>query len=130
MPKAMKNISGNRYGRLLVKDEFIRLGKLKRIHWLCICDCGKEKYITTVTLSSGATKSCGCLISDEKRLYIRSKRSWSNTGVKGVYRNKNGTFDAKIGFNYKTIGLGNHETLEQGQRARIQGELKYFGKKD
>lgn len=29
--------------------------------WLCRCECGKEKEIYQYSLTSGATKSCGCL---------------------------------------------------------------------
>ena len=29
--------------------------------WLCICDCGKTKEVTTGQLVSGNVKSCGCL---------------------------------------------------------------------
>ena len=35
-------------------------------YWLCRCDCGTEKYIASVNMK--ATKSCGCLNSEQARL--------------------------------------------------------------
>ena len=49
-----------RYGRLLVIKH---AGKDKRNKhlWLCKCDCGNEKVVVADNLSSGKSKSCGCL---------------------------------------------------------------------
>lgn len=30
-------------------------------YWMCRCDCGTERLVTTTTLVSGLSKSCGCL---------------------------------------------------------------------
>lgn len=52
------NISGYRFGRLLI----VRLSrKGKRRYWLCECDCGNIKSVLHENLTSGQTKSCGCL---------------------------------------------------------------------
>jgi len=54
------DLTGNRYGRLLViKIAERRNGK---IYWLCQCDCGNVSYVTTGRLTSEelSTKSCGC----------------------------------------------------------------------
>ena len=51
------NIVGNRYGRLVVKER-------KEGSWLCQCDCGKPHVAKIKHLKSGATKSCGCLRSE------------------------------------------------------------------
>ena len=32
-----------------------------RAAWLCKCECGNERMITTSTLTNGRSKSCGCL---------------------------------------------------------------------
>lgn len=52
--------TGKRYGRLLVKSYAGKNNKGKHI-WNCICDCGKEKIVVGDNLSSGRSKSCGCL---------------------------------------------------------------------
>jgi hypothetical protein len=60
-PKPPRNTpEGRRFGRLLV---FERIGKKEHgghIIWRCVCDCGKEKGVTTANLYNG-TQSCGCL---------------------------------------------------------------------
>ena len=55
----MNDLSGQRFGRLVVLE---RTGsKNNRPLWLCKCDCGNEKIVSTSGLKSGDTKSCGCL---------------------------------------------------------------------
>jgi hypothetical protein len=54
----LKDISGQRFGRLLV------LGPVERrrqvVYWLCKCECGVEKFVSAPALRSGSTRSCGC----------------------------------------------------------------------
>lgn len=52
--------TGLRYGRLLVIEHKGRDGRGKHL-WLCKCDCGNEKIVVADNLSSGKSKSCGCL---------------------------------------------------------------------
>lgn len=42
--------------------------KSKRLHVLCKCECGIEKYVNKSSLVAGGTKSCGCLLGPPKRL--------------------------------------------------------------
>jgi hypothetical protein len=62
---AVKNLEGQRFGRLLV----IRRGNKKGFgaSWLCRCDCGNEKDATSHHLIQGNTRSCGCLLKPKKR---------------------------------------------------------------
>lgn len=53
------DISGNRFGKLIVKEFVGRINK--RSLWLCVCDCGKVKTVESSNLKSGQTKSCGCI---------------------------------------------------------------------
>lgn len=55
----LKNISRQRFGRLLVLDQIERRKQI--VYWLCRCDCGVEKWVSGAALRSGATQSCGCL---------------------------------------------------------------------
>lgn len=43
--------------------------KNTRIMWHCKCDCGKESDVYALSLTSGKSKSCGCLKSDINRLH-------------------------------------------------------------
>lgn len=54
-----------RFGRLIVTGKAKNIG----IHtaWTCRCDCGNECIVTTNSLRSGNTKSCGCYHKDKAR---------------------------------------------------------------
>ena len=56
--------TGNRYGKLLViaKDEELSIQK-HRAQWICKCDCGNFKTVSSKCLRDGKTHSCGCLVS-------------------------------------------------------------------
>jgi len=54
-----KNLVGCVFGRLTVIELYDK--KNNRYRWLCKCSCGKEKIVSKHELSSGDTKSCGCL---------------------------------------------------------------------
>ena len=58
----VKDLTGMRYGRLTVLNRIDKkvLPEKSDVVWLCHCDCGKEKHISSGNLISGRTKSCGC----------------------------------------------------------------------
>ena len=58
------NEIGNRYGKLVViaKDEELSIAK-HRAYWICKCDCGNFKTVSSKCLRDGKTKSCGCMLS-------------------------------------------------------------------
>lgn len=61
-----KDITGKRFGRLVAIK---RCGKNPEnsFLWECKCDCGKTTVLTTNALTSGNTRSCGCLLIDTQR---------------------------------------------------------------
>lgn len=52
-----------RFGRLLVLDSTDQRAQGQRV-WRCRCDCGAEVPVSSYMLTSGKTKSCGCLRRD------------------------------------------------------------------
>lgn len=56
------NEIGNRYGKLVViaKDEELSI-KNHRAYWVCKCDCGNFKTVSSKCLREGKTSSCGCM---------------------------------------------------------------------
>ncbi len=62
------DLAGKRFGRLIAVRLHPYLMKHTNRVWECKCDCGKTTFVTSHDLSSGHTKSCGCL-SDLNRLY-------------------------------------------------------------
>jgi hypothetical protein len=55
--------AGVRYNFLTTLREATREERPSPRHnyWLCVCDCGKEKFVSSTFLVSGEVKSCGCL---------------------------------------------------------------------
>ena len=49
------NLLGQRFGRLVVVGPIDGPGK-----WVCLCDCGQRTRVSTASLRSGGTISCGC----------------------------------------------------------------------
>jgi hypothetical protein len=51
---------GRTFSRLTVVSESVNTCGNKR-KWKCICECGKHVEVQAFSLTSGGTKSCGCL---------------------------------------------------------------------
>ncbi len=66
MSGRFKDIAGQRFGRLVVRE---RAGsdQFKKATWLCVCDCGGSAILSTGTMRSGNTTSCGCAATESKR---------------------------------------------------------------
>lgn len=57
----IKDLAGQKFGKLTVVDK----NKIKdgRQYWNCICDCGRSVIVSSISLTTGKRKSCGCLSS-------------------------------------------------------------------
>ena len=56
--------TGEKFGRLTVvsrADDYIAPNGKRHVQWLCKCDCGQTTIVDVGSLTSGHTKSCGCL---------------------------------------------------------------------
>lgn len=60
---AFRDLTGQRFGRLLVK-KFSHFGANHIAMWVCQCDCGKQHIVSRNNLTMGHTKSCGCLVKE------------------------------------------------------------------
>lgn len=59
----MLNLMGKQYNRLYV-IELAGINKSGKYLWRCECDCGTAVCADTRSITSGHTKSCGCLKSE------------------------------------------------------------------
>ena len=68
LKRKLIDISGNKYGRLLVlyESERHKANKSKRI-FHCRCDCGNELDVSYSNLVNQHTRSCGCYMHDVTR---------------------------------------------------------------
>lgn len=69
-----RDISGMRFGRLTAVCR-IGFSEVYRVSvWRCRCDCGGEVSAYLTNLVSGATRSCGCLRTEQaeraRRIYV------------------------------------------------------------
>lgn len=65
--------------------------KNKRNHWICKCDCGKQKTVSGSKLKNGNTKSCGCILTWNHSIHRMSRTPTHNTwcSMKQRCMNKN-----------------------------------------
>ena len=80
MPRRAHNfrdLTGQRFWRLLVlrraSDQVSPTG-VHRLMWECRCDCGHIAIVRGQHLTSGATRSCGCLKAESSRVSGRKNR--------------------------------------------------------
>jgi hypothetical protein len=95
------DLTGIKFGKLLVIEKSNKRNKYKDVLWLCKCDCGKNKLCTTGALQHGGNTSCGCTIGGKthgdwnlriRRIWVNmiarcnkpNSTSWHNYGAKGI----------------------------------------------
>lgn len=93
-----KDLTGQKFGRLTVlsrSEPHISKGGFVMVQWNCQCECGKICTVKSQSLTTGKTRSCGCLAREltSKRSRTHNKRHtrlyniWMN--IKGRCCNKN-----------------------------------------
>jgi len=96
------DLTGRKFGRLVA----IRPIKKRCGHyvvWLCSCRCGKNVPVSSGNLSSGNTKSCGCLKS-ERTIIRNTKHGFAYHPLYAVLENmKRRCYNPKT-WNYKNYG--------------------------
>jgi len=80
-----KNISGFKFGKLTAIEELPNSNKFKNRVWVCKCDCGNIKNVSTNNLTMGHTKSCGC------NQYKTGKDVYNYTGYEDISGSKWGS---------------------------------------
>jgi len=139
-----EDISGQRFGRLVVIRRAKVPGQSPHQFWECRCDCGNTTIANVNNLRNGTTRSCGCLLVEnghkvqewnKENEYqggvfipaLRKKIAKNNTtGVKGVcYNSRTGMYRAQITIKRKKYFLGEYQTLEEAAAARKRGEEIY-----
>ena len=64
------DLTGQRFGYWKVLERANKSGK--QAYWLCKCDCGKIKTVSSSTLRNGTSRSCGCKDGKRNHYYIRN----------------------------------------------------------
>jgi len=82
----IRDLVGERFGRLIVLERAENRGGTTA--WLCRCDCGVEKAIRGKGLTSGKTRSCGCLQKERVSKDLTNKRFGRLVVIEKAGRNK------------------------------------------
>lgn len=137
---------GRRFGRLTVlgkTGETAKRGSRRVPLWECRCDCGNTALVQMDSLTSGTTRSCGCLNEDklekmrEAAGYVEGTQlsrirnirptAANSSGVVGVYYDKRSKkWRASLKFQGRLHRLGAFDTLEAAAAARKQAEAEWF----
>ena len=83
------DLTGKRFGKLTVIERVENRGG--KSHWKCLCECGQETIISSNSLVSNKTMSCGCLLSSGEYLI---KQYLMNNKIKYQSQKK---FDTLLG---------------------------------
>lgn len=75
-----KDMRGERFGRLLIIS-YSHTTKDGNTFWVCICDCGKEKKVSTKAMRGGHSVSCGCYNEEKKKTH-----GLTNTRIYRIWR--------------------------------------------
>lgn len=138
------DLSGRIFGKVKVLEKKSGYGTMSI--WKCECmECGKIFEVVQSSLTSGHTKSCGCVhykhqakkckdylgITDgtnASRIASKKVSSVNTTGVRGVSFNKAlEKYVAYIGFKGKLYNLGSYSNLEEAKSARKMAEENLYG---
>lgn len=140
--KSNSLLTGKVFDRLTVIRPTEERDKKGLIKWECKCDCGNKINISTTELTTGNTKSCGCLhlengylSANDKNVFehydktcvsiIKNKKPNKNNKlkVKGVHKDKKrNKFVANIMFNGVRYYLGRYDEIEDAIEARKLAE--------
>lgn len=55
-----KDLTGQKFGRLVVVADSGRRGSDGSVMWMCRCECGNDHFAVSGNLKSGKVASCGC----------------------------------------------------------------------
>ena len=86
-------LEGQRFGRLVVIEDSGERVNGKKV-WKCKCDCGNTVNVPTTYLTTGDTKSCGCLqkerTSETRRKDLTNQVFGSLTALRATEERKSG----------------------------------------
>jgi hypothetical protein len=82
---SFKDLTGKRFGRLMVIKRAMNYKRYKEALWLCQCDCGNQTVVAAGHLRDGHTKSCGCLTT-EKKVERNTTHGMSKTPIYNIWQ--------------------------------------------
>lgn len=71
------DLTDRRFGKLVARERLPKLPGLQGERWLCLCDCERRTAVRVKDLTSGNTRSCGCLTNRPRAEADRPHRAGS-----------------------------------------------------
>ncbi|MCU5048395.1 AP2 domain-containing protein [Bacillus cereus] len=140
----LKNLIGKKFNRLSVVNDSGKRTNDNRVIWSCICECGNNVEVTTYSLTTGSTKSCGCLAveNSHEMANLINEKYWregtrldnlqrgiqrnNTSGIKGVsYIKKRNKWRAQLVIKGKRVLQKDFINKEDAIKARKEAEEKY-----
>lgn len=106
-----KNITGERFGKLVVLAQIAPTETVKRTRVLCRCDCGKEVEANHWCVSSGHTVSCGCAKGD----LFKTSHGMRRTPIYNVWVHMKGRCQTETNADYQHYGARGIKVCDRWQ---------------
>lgn len=82
----IEDLMGQTFNMLTVTAYAGRRSKENKPYWVCRCECGNEKIVSSANLKSGAVKSCGCLPKNMNRERMKVQNRTHGKSKTRLYR--------------------------------------------
>lgn len=96
MVKVRKDLTNQKFNKLTVikqTEDYVKPNGKHEAQWLCKCDCGNKVVVVGHCLTSGHTKSCGCLQKEKASITQKKYNTYDLSGEYGIgYTFKNEEF--------------------------------------
>lgn len=90
------DITGRRFGKLVVRERAARDPHDKHTKWVCDCDCGGESSVTYINLKSGNTASCGCNRKPHGQSGSSTWRCWHSMMMRCVWKSDSPRYQGRV----------------------------------
>ncbi|EMQ1359360.1 hypothetical protein KWL52_006800 [Clostridioides difficile] len=146
------DLTNKKFGRLTAIKSTNKKAKSGHYIWICKCDCGNEIEVIESSLTTGKTRSCGCLQKEAMRKNIRLASrvnieknivdntnlallkkteacSNSKTKVRGVSWDKEKKkYCAQIEFKKRHYNLGYFDDIKEAEEVYKKAKEKFLKK--
>lgn len=107
------NITNKKFNKLTAIKFSHKEGKQNKEKWLFECECGNKKIIDKGRVTAGYTKSCGCLMIEERKKFV--KRSTTH-GLSGGKKGRKPEYGIWLGIKKRCLKVNNVAYKDYGGR--------------
>lgn len=135
----IKDLSGQRFGRLVAVRMTGEQNSRGDVLWQCICDCERTCVVSSHALLSGNTGSCGCLQAGKSKLEVYVRQYFDGTKPKSFdwyesqvrFDDLRGVSGGKLSYDFGLYSAdGNLECLIECQGMQHYKPVDRFGGED